>query len=342
MSKSCISIAIAEKICACRVGRCDPQSRISCGCDMLHRKFVYTALAVVLIAGLAGAFALYRLLETGHIPDPERSDAGREAISIPAGDSQAVPDRPYTKDIEAGRETGYSLARNLLKNPSNRPAFGSFRLKSIIADDAHPESGRATIEEIDTGSARTYALGDPLPDGSSLVEIKQDYVVLEKNGVRKRIFFSYGRGGWNSSGSRGFAQVGDDEFNLSPYRVFRGDADRVLDFSLKIHSREGEMDGIQVSGIKPGTLAERLGLKDGDVLLEANGQKVDSLLNAVKASMNAHGSDDLQLKVRRDGKVMSLTYHLFWEGQGSWTPADVMGSKAVSSLLDESILSNLF
>lgn len=309
---------------------------------MFHRKFVYTALAIVLIAGLAGAFALYRLLETSHISDSGKSDAGKEVVSIPAEDSATVPDRPHAKNSEVERETGYSLARNLLKNPANRPAFGSFRLKSIIADDAHPESGRATIEEIDTGSTRTYALGDPLPDGSRLVEIKQDYVVLEKDGIRKRIFFSYGRGGWNASGTRGFAQVGDDEYNLNPYRVFRGDADRVLDFSLQIHSREGDMDGIQVSGIQPGTLAERLGLKDGDVLLEANGQKVDSLLNAVKASMNAHGSDDLLLKVRRDGKVISLTYHLFWEGQGSWTPADVMGSKAVSSLLDESILSNLF
>jgi len=309
---------------------------------MLHRKFVYTALAIVLIAGLAGAFALYKLLETGPIPDPEKSAAGKEEISVPSEDSPTVPDRSFPKDSEAERETGYSLARNLLKNPPNRPAFGSFRLKSIIADDAHPESGRATIEEIDTGSARTYALGDPLPDGSRLVEIKQDYVVLEKDGTRKRIFFSYGIGGWNSSGTRGFAQVGDGEFNLNPYRVFRGDADRVLDFSLKIHSREGEMDGIQVLGIKPGTLAERLGLKDGDVLLEANGQKVDSLLNAVKANMNAYGSDDLLLKVRREGKIMNLTYHLFWEGEGSWTPADVIRSKAISSLLDQSILSNLF
>ena len=309
---------------------------------MLHRKFVYTALAIVLIAGLAGAFALYRLLETGPTPDAETSDAKNGKISETEADSTAAPDRRISKDGDAEKEKGYSLARNLLKNPVKTPVFGSFRLKSIIADDAHPESGRATIEETGTGSVQTYALDDTLPDRSRLAEIKQDYVVLEKDGVRKRIFFSYGSGGSNSSGTRGFAQIGEGEFNLNPYRVFRGDADRVLDFSLKIHSSEGDMDGIQVSGIKPGTLAARLGLKDGDVLLEANGQKVDSILKVVKAGMNAHGSDDLLLKVRRDGKVMDLTYHLFWEGQGPWTPADVLGSKAVSSLFDESTLLNLF
>ena len=309
---------------------------------MLHRKFIYTALAIVLIAGLSGAFALYKLLETDRAFDAGTSDEENGRISATAEDSPDDPDRPISKDSEAGKEKGYSLARNLLKNPVNKPVFGSFRLKSIIVDDAHPESGRATIEEIDTGSIHTYALGDILSDKSMLVEIKQDYVVLEKNGVRKRIFFSYGRGGVNSSGTRGFARIGDGEFNLNPYRVFRGDADRVLDFSLKIHTSEGKMDGIQVSGVKPGTLAALLGLKDGDVLLEANGQKVDSVLDAVKASMNAHGSDDLLLKVRRDGKVIDLTYHLFWEGQGSWTPADVLGSKAVSSLFDESTLLNLF
>lgn len=309
---------------------------------MLHRKFVYTALTIVLIAGLAGAFALYRLLETGSIPDFETHDSESEEISMSSENSPAVPDRAASKENEVEAEKSYSLARNLLKTPANRPVFGSFRLQSIIADNAHPESGRATIEEIDTGSVRIYSLGDTLPDNSSLVEIKPDYVVLEKDGVRKRIVFSYGSGGRNSSGTRGFARIGDDEFNLNPYRVFRGDANRVLDFSLEFHDSEGAMDGIRVSGIQPGSLAALLGLKDGDVLLEANGQKVDSILNTVRASMNAHGSDDLLLKVRRDGKVISLTYHLFWEGQGAWTAADVLGSKAISSLFDESILSNFF
>jgi hypothetical protein len=308
---------------------------------MLHRKFIYTALAIVLIAGLAGAFALYRLLETGR--NVRTSDTGSEEISLQAGDSAAGPDRhPDSGDGGLENEGNDSLPERLLRNPVKTPVFGSFRLKSIIADAAHPETGRATIEETETGSALTYSMGDTLPDNSRLVEIKSDYVVLEKDGVRKRIFFSYGSGGWNSSGTRGFARVGEGEFNLNPYRVFRGDANRVLDFSLKVHSSEGEMDGIQVSGIKPGTLAALLGLKDGDVLLESNGQKVDSVLNAVRAGMNAHGSDDLQLKILRDGKVVDLTYHLFWEGQGSWTAADVIGSKAVSSIFGRSILPNLF
>jgi len=312
---------------------------------MLQQKFVYTALAVILIAGLAGAFVLYRMLVSGNVSDFEITRVVNKKIAGSAETQKPSLDNPALDEENKEEGKADSFISNLLKNPTNRPLFGSFRLKSIIAADSNPESSRATIEDIDTGSSRTYSIQDTLPDSSQLVDIKQDYVILEKNGVRKRIFFTYGsdnRGGLYPPGPEGHEKIGDNEFNLHPYRVFRGDANSVLDFSMKIHSREGDMEGIQVSGIQRDTLADVLGLKDGDVLLEVNGQRIDSVLNTVRASMNAHRSDDLLLNVRRNGRIVTLKYHLFWEGQGSWTSIDVLNSKAVSSLFDDSILSNLF
>lgn len=312
---------------------------------MLHRKFIYTALAVLLVAGLAGAFALYQMLGRSSIAHYDNTDRSREGTPVAEEASKpSSSELNSNKDSDEQQEIN-SFVDNIMRRPVNRPSFGSFRLKSVIVNDAAPGKSRAIIESLDSGSSRTYSINDILPDNSRLEDIKQDYVVLEKNGIRKRIFFASGIGsstGSSNPGAAGYTKIGDNEFNLNPYRVFRGDADRVLDFSLKIKSSDGDMEGIQVNGIQKGTLADRLGLKEGDVLLEVNGQKIDSILNTVRAGMNAHSSDDLSLKIRRNDQVVTLTYHLFWQGQGSWTSTDILNSKAISSLFNEASLFNLF
>jgi len=309
---------------------------------MISKKFIYTALAVLLIAGLAGAFVLYRMLTPARIPDVAAVAPVEESPATPARTGNPVEEKAVKEDRSDGRNP-YPFVENLIKNREGQQIFGSYRVKSIIANDRDPESSRATIENLATGSSRTYSLNDTLPDNSKLVGINQDYVVLEKDGVRKRIYFA--QGGTHAEAvrtRRGYSKVNDNEYNLNPYRVFRGDADRVLDFSMKIHNRDGDMEGIQISGVKKDTLAQVLGLKDGDVLLEVNSRPVDSLLGSVKACMNAYSSDDLQLKVRRGNRVVNLTYHLFWEGRGSWTPTDVLNSRAVSSLFNDASLLNIF
>ncbi|MEJ2109024.1 MAG: PDZ domain-containing protein [Acidobacteriota bacterium] len=316
---------------------------------MLHRKFIYTALAIVLIAGLGGAFVLYRLLSQSDfdsVNTPREVKRPAQAVEVPKASSMDDPKEGPTEEGEKEGSIPNSYLGNLVKAPGIRQPFGEYRLKSIIANDADPASGRATMEYLDTGSIRTYRIQDTLPDNSRLVTIKQDYVVLEKEGVRKRIFFNFGNepgSGANAPGVNGYKRIGDNEYNLNPYRVFRGDADRVLDFSLKIHyGKDGKMDGIQITDVKRNTLANTLGLKEGDVLLEVNGRPVNSTLNLVMISMNAHSSDDVLMKIRRDGRDIDIAYHLYWNGQGAWTSTDVLNSKAVSSLLSGSFIKNLF
>ncbi len=315
---------------------------------MFHRKHLY-----ILIAAVFAAAVVLIAVRTLVMNDPSDAEVevsskqdGEAAETVPVPDAAAGDKGPDNTDSSGGQKN-HSLVMRLLQNFSKRQVFGSFRIISIIVNEAVPESSRTTIEDTRTGSSRTYSINDTLPDNSRLVDIDQNYVVLQKNGVRKRIFFNSPVGnavGKNRSGSTrtGFKKISDNEFDLNPYRVFRGDAANVLDFSMKVHSRDGEMEGIQVSDMERSALLRTLGMKEGDVLTEVNGQSVDSLLNGVKACMNAYYSDDVQLKIRRDNKIITMTYHLFWEGQGSWTPTDVLNSKAVSSLFDGGIALHLF
>jgi len=315
---------------------------------MFSRKNLYILLAVMFAAAVV--FIVFRAFIAGGPSGPEdaislRQD-GEAAETVADPVAATGGKKPEAPERTVGEEN-YSLVERLLKGFQERQVFGSYRIVSMIVHDTVPESSRATIEDMQTGSSLTYSINDVLPDDSRLVHINQNYIVLQKNGVRKRIFFNTTDGnseGKSRSANRrsGFRKINDSEYDLSPYRVFRGDASSVLDFTMKVHSRDGEMDGIQVSDIKQETLFGNLGLKEGDVLVEVNSKPVDSLLNSVRACINAYYSDDVQLKIRRGDEIISLTYHLYWEGQGSWTPMEVFNSRAVSSLFEGKIASHLF
>jgi hypothetical protein len=311
---------------------------------MFNRKYIY-----LLIAAVSAAAIL--LIDWKFIAE-DIPGSSRESSSNEEGERRRiVPGMDATVDEEDSTapdqsQDGNPLVMRLLQSFQKRQVFGSFRVISVIVNETVPESSRATIEDVKTGSSRTYSIDDTLPDDSRLADIRQEYVILEKNGVRKRIPFSAAgadsgksrSGNWRS----GFQKTGDNEFDLNPYRAFHGDAASVLDFSMKVHNRDGEMDGIQVSDIEKSPLLKKLGLKEGDVLVGVNGQSVDSLLNGVKACLNAYYSDDVQLKIRRGDEVIALDYNLFWEGRGSWTLMEVLNSRAVSSLFDGGIASHLF
>jgi len=301
-------------------------------------------LLTVLIAAVVILTVVWILIPD-HPPGTENPDGlnkGGETAKTVSGPRAAAGDEEPARADGSGGEDDYPLVMRLMDSYRKREIFGSFRIISIIAHETDPESSRATIEDRKTGSNRTYSVNDTLPDESRLAGIEQDYVVLEKSGVRKRIFLD--APGQKSFGGAvtGFRKINEGEFDLNPYGVFSGDASRALDFTMKVHSRDGEMEGIQVSGIGNHPLFRSLGLREDDVLVEVNGKPVDTLLNSVRACINAYYSDDVQLKILRNGKIIDLTYHLYWEGQGSWTPGEILKSKAVSSLFDGGFASHLF
>jgi hypothetical protein len=317
---------------------------------MFRRKYIFIAVAVVLFAGLIIAAALL-WMPAPSIP----SDAKDSRASEGKDEIRAAPTVPDSSDDGSSSSTsdrkktsGDTLVRGLLNTFKKKPLFGNYLLKGIIASDDAPELSRATIEDIDSGASRIYSIYAMLPDESQIVDIRQDYIILQKNGARKRIYFTSqsiqgGRRitGWRSP-STGYERIKDNEYNLNPYKVFKGDAGSILDFSMKVHSRDGREEGIEISDIQHNALARELGLKENDVLLEVNGESLNGLYESVKACINANYSDDLQLKIRRGDQIIPVTYHLYWQGKGQWTTGDILNSKAVSSLFKNGLASSLF
>lgn len=74
---------------------------------------------------------------------------------------------------------------------------------------------------------------------------------------------------------------------------------------------EGEMVGLQVNAIKPGSLLEEIGMKSGDVITKLNGMAVESPEDSARVLAELAESDDFTLDVDRgDGSNETLSFNV--------------------------------
>jgi general secretion pathway protein C len=67
-------------------------------------------------------------------------------------------------------------------------------------------------------------------------------------------------------------------------------------------------DGYEMSNVKPGGIFDQLGLRDGDVLLEFNGQKLDGLAAVAALLGQVQGLSGAKMTVLRNGSKMTFVF----------------------------------
>ena len=68
-----------------------------------------------------------------------------------------------------------------------------------------------------------------------------------------------------------------------------------------------EVDGLRLSGVVAGGPAEKVGLREGDVIVEFAGQRVANIYDYTHALERAKIGQPVQVVVLRDGKRLEVT-----------------------------------
>lgn len=184
------------------------------------------------------------------------------------------------------------------------------------------EFSSALILENGKDHAVGYGIGDKLYD-RKVVEIAQKKVTLERgNGEREILTMeeeerptrSTASTSKSSGGDDGIEQIGDNKWAVprSLLDKYIGDlgAASKLGRALLHRGADGNYDGYRLSAIRRGSLADQLGIKNGDVIHSVNGSDLNSMQAAMGAYNTMQNDSNFCLNVTRRGEQQELCYEV--------------------------------
>jgi serine protease Do len=101
------------------------------------------------------------------------------------------------------------------------------------------------------------------------------------------------------------------EFNSNGNNMLFGQPDRIVIGSatpkLGLYAQDTEDGkGVKVLGVDEGSIAQKSGLKEGDLITEFDGKAVNDATELMQASRTAKDKNNMKVKVIRDGKTQDL------------------------------------
>lgn len=297
---------------------------------------VFVVIWTVLVAGAAaGANALIARYAAppGPAPSPTVAASTRASPTTAASGSRAptaLGQEQYLDGI-MGRNLfdiamidAWALRR---PSPGGGVAQSALDVRLIATLVASPEAfSSALIEDKSTSDVPlAYSIGDQIHD-RTVVSIADDRVGLQKpDGSVEYLVLGSGELASASlgpdpvtpdgeGGSEGVTQLGENKYAITRevFDKYLNDPEGIAGLGRALLHRgpDGEYDGYRLSAIRRNSIADQLGIKNGDIVHSVNGQP----LNSVQAAMGAFGGLKTESKfcfeVSRRGSPTELCYEV--------------------------------
>ncbi len=185
------------------------------------------------------------------------------------------------------------------------------------------------IEDLGARKQGVYGINSGVPGGATVKSIEWDKVVLLHNGkdeileIEKTVMGGPGKsvpaqappvspGGGASDGS-GIQQTAENE-----YTIPKSEVDSALENMSQLftqiravpHFEGGESVGFRLFAIRRGSLFDKIGLKNGDILRSINGTPMNDPSNAMNMFQQLRDTDHLSVEATRNQQPVTLTYNV--------------------------------
>jgi len=193
---------------------------------------------------------------------------------------------------------------------------------TIVATPSSYSSALIVEEERDA-RALGYGIGDKIHD-AEIVKIEARTVTLKRGDGRiETLTMEDGRkvtqaasSGTDStdSGDGGVEKLGDNKFAVDRSLIdkYIGDMEGISRMGRALLHRgpDGEFDGYRLSAIRRNTLADQLGIKNGDVVHSVNGQALNSVQGAMGAYQGMMSESNFTFEITRRGQRVTMEYEV--------------------------------
>jgi type II secretion system protein C len=204
-------------------------------------------------------------------------------------------------DTEGGRRSDlpYTLVATIVAVPSQ---FSSCLLSGERGDDG----------------VQAYGMGDSIQGEATIVRIEQRRVVLVRDGETEYIDMA------GEETRRSPSESDDDDEDVSKlgenrYQVDQSLVDEALENPDKLATQirviphkgsDGEIDGYRLSGVRRGSLFDKLGVKNGDIVHGVNGRNLTSASEALDAYQSLQSDQRFSFDISRRSQRQTIEYEV--------------------------------
>jgi general secretion pathway protein C len=277
---------------------------------MKENKTVYTLVLIALLTVSAYFLA-----------DTVDAMIGRSLEAAPKFTTPIERARP---GLEPRRElSDYSaiLERGLFgegKGPSSEPSAEPATLYKLIGTMEGESFAGAVLE--DSAGQVFYRIQQKLPDGSKIVKVKRDSITLQRpDGTTTDIqvvddtkIISLRPGG-NGGGGEGVKKVSDSKYMVDQREMIASteNMSQILTQARALPFMEqGKTVGFKITEIVPGSIYEKIGLQNGDVIQKVNSQDVDDPAKFFALYQGLRNERSISIDLLRGGAHQTLTYDI--------------------------------
>jgi general secretion pathway protein C len=178
------------------------------------------------------------------------------------------------------------------------------RIRSIQSD--------AVVLQTTSGFCR-LAMFEVNPQGAKPVKVPVKPKSTEKKRRKRGPQADRNAGLSEDEIAEGIEKVNDTNYNISRTMMNKvlDNAGRLIGIAAVSPKMEGNKPvGMEIRGVREGTLLTKLGIKNGDILESVNGQSLTSTDAALGAYTTLRTSDKFNLAVRRGGESIIINYNL--------------------------------
>lgn len=172
----------------------------------------------------------------------------------------------------------------------------------------------AFIKDLTTGKQAIYRLGKKIKE-AKIIEIAKGIVVVEKDGQTATLSLSARAQAWVHHKTENvsiYAQAGDHivvdkrELISQAKDIYQS----VRRMKVKPYKEAGKVVGLSVEGISEGSVVEKAGIQNDDIITTVNKQKIDSYQKALQVLQKIKNQKEIKVDFLRDGKLKTLSYRV--------------------------------
>jgi type II secretory pathway component PulC len=230
--------------------------------------------------------------------------------------------------------------KNIKAEPvaKSRFFFGYLNLAgTVLVSGKDRKQNKAIFQDVFTRKKVTFHEGSLLPYGIKLKRIEKSGVVLEKKGEELTLTLGDKNNYFREIKSlkrNGYKQIAQNEWVVNSHYLFKSTQDMIksaVESGLTL-KKSGKKPGIEIAKDADKKIAG-LGFEKGDKVININGTALDGLKGLASAYQKMKQSDNVTIKVLRDGKPVELKYWMAKRGSPRYNMRQVLSSDKIKKLL---------